>query len=384
MHIRYKYCIFAQMEKIKKVLMLLSNYDPDTHRGIARAARAFGWHLNVSMLNSFQIPVRWHGDGIICSLDTNPKLTKFILKSGLPCVDLSEWRTDLPIPRVSADNKRIGQLAAEHFCSFGHRSFGWFCHQQNPIAETRFQSYKSELQTRGIAAPSRLVGTRTQSLPEIHQWLSSLKIPAALFAYNDSDAAWLLTNCIEAGYRVPEDFAILGVDNNTLICEHQPAPLSSINHDHERIGFEGAQLLEKIMCGQPPEHEVITIEPTGVTLRASSDIFAVSDPLIHKAVSYLLKHLREPIGTTEVATELGVSQRSLELRFRAALNCSIHKKLTELRLKRAATLLTETNETIEQIAALTGFCHAPHLCRVFKKQHDLSPLAYRKTHRPTE
>lgn len=368
------------MDKIKKVLMLLSNYDPDTHRGIARAARGLGWHLNVSMLNSFQIPVHWHGDGIVCSLDNNKKLEHFVTGSGLPCVDLSVWRSDLPIPRVSADNRRIGQLAAEHFCSFGHRSFGWFCHQHNPVAEARFQSYKTELAKRGIAPPARLVGKRTQNLHDITQWLAGMPVPSALFAYNDSDAAWLLTNCIEAGYRVPEDFAILGVDNNPLICEHQPAPLSSINHDHERIGYEGALLLEQIMRGIPPEQTIIYIEPTGVTLRASSDLFAVGDPVVRQAVAYLLKHMRQSIGTAEVATRLNISRRSLEMRFREALNCSIHKKLTELRLKRAAALLRETTDTIEDIASLTGFCHAPHLCRVFKKHHKQSPRAYRKTH----
>jgi LacI family transcriptional regulator len=372
------------MVKIKKVLMLLGNYDPDTHCGIARAARDQGWHLNVSMLNSFQVPVQWNGDGIICSLDNNKRLEQFILKSGLPCVDLSEWRTDLPIPRVSADNKRIGQLAAEHFCAFGHRSFGWFCHQQNPVAEARFLSFKAELIKRGITAPSRLVGKRAQEPGKIEQWLSGMETPSALFAYNDSDAAWLMSNCMEAGYRVPEDFSILGVDNNLLICENQAVPLSSINHNHERIGYEGAQLLEQIMSGEKPNEEILYIEPTGVSLRASSDALAASDPLVRQAISYLLEHLREPIGTTEVAAAIGTSRRNLEIHFKKALGTSVHKKLVELRLKRAEALLLDSNKAVEDIASLTGFCHAPHLCRVFKNHYSQSPLAYRKEHVSTQ
>lgn len=128
------------MPSIKKVMMIQSNYDTETHRGIARGASELGWHLNVSMMNAFQIPRQWKGDGIICSLDNNKQLEQFVQNARLPCVDLSEWRTDLHLPRVSADNKRIGQLAAEHFTAFGHRSFAYISSQENPVSEARYES----------------------------------------------------------------------------------------------------------------------------------------------------------------------------------------------------------------------------------------------------
>ncbi|HKL22995.1 MAG TPA: helix-turn-helix domain-containing protein, partial [Tichowtungia sp.] len=211
------------------------------------------------------------------------------------------------------------------------------------------------------------------------KWLSELEKPAALFAYNDSDAAWLMTNCLEAGYRVPKDFAILGVDNNPLICEHLPVSLSSINHDHERIGYEGALLLNQIMAGKKPVNSIVTIEPAGVTLRASSDALATGDPLVRKAVSCLQEHLRERLSIPDVAAALGISRRTLEMRFENALGCSPHSKLVELRLLRAETLLTDGRKPVEEIAALCGFCHGPHLSRVFKQTYGMPPLAYRKT-----
>ena len=238
------------MPKTKKILMLLGNYDPETHRGIAKASRSLGWHLNVSMLSSLQIPSRWEGDGIICSLNDNVRLEQLVKKSGLPCVDLSGWRTDLDYPRISASNQTIGRLAAKHFISYGHKNFAWFCHQQNPIAETRYWRYKDELNEHGLPTPKRLVGKKTQNQNHVEAWLSSLEKPTALFAYNDNDASWLMNICLSAGYRIPEDFAILGVDNNPLICDYLPVPLSSINHDHERIGYEGAQLLDRIIRGK--------------------------------------------------------------------------------------------------------------------------------------
>ena len=359
--------------------MLLSNYDPETHRGIARAARDLGWHLNISMLNSFQTPEHWRGDGIVCSLDSNRKLERLVVDSGLPCVDLSGWRSDLDIPRVCGDNRVIGELAVEHFCSFGHRAFGWFCHQQNPVAIERFKSFRKELTRRGKAAPSPLIGRRTQDTAEIKKWLEKLERPAALFAYNDNDAAWLLSGCIELGYRVPQDFSILGVDNNRLICEHQPVPLSSVNHDHERVGFQGSLMLDAIMSGKATEN--LFIRPSGVTLRASSDMLATTDYVVREVLNMMQEQLHKPIGAPELAVAFGVSRRNMEMRFKQALGASIHNKLIELRLERARALLVSSDSPIEDIAARTGFCNSPHLCRSFKKEYGLPPSAYRKAAR---
>ncbi|VGO20468.1 AraC family transcriptional regulator [Pontiella sulfatireligans] len=369
------------MPKTKRILMLLGNYDPATHRGIARASRSLGWHLNVSMLSSQQIPTHWDGDGIICSLTDNVRLEQLVKKSGLPCVDLSAWRIDLDLPRISASNQTIGRLAAEHFISYGHKNFGWFCHRNNTVAETRFNSFKKELKKNDLSVPKQLVGKKTQDQHSVEQWLSGLDTPCALFAYNDNAAAWLMNICLSAGFRVPEDFAIVGVDNNPLICDYLPVPLSSVNHDHERIGYEGALLLDQIINGKASPLAVQYINPNGITLRASTDALAVSDPLIRDALLWIQQHLREPIGTNEIANIFDISRRNLEMRFQKTLNTSVHKKVVELRLKQAEHLLCKTTRKIEDIAALTGFCHAPHLCRAFKQQYRQPPLAYRKSMR---
>lgn len=371
------YSTIAQMKKRRKVLMLLSTYDPVTHRGIARAALSQGWYLNVSALNPLQVPQDWNGDGIICSLNENKRIEDFVVRAGLPCVDLSAWRTDLGFPRVCADDARIGQLAAEHFSMHGHSAFGWFSHLQNPVSKARFQSYRQELLERRHSSPARFTGKQVQNQQAVTAWLRGLEKPCALFAYHDVDAAWLLNCCTEAGFRVPEDFAIMGVDDNPLICEHQSPPLSSIKHDHERIGYEGALLLARMMDGPMPATRYQTIAPTGISLRASSDSLATKDSLVQAAVNFMTKHLSKPIGTSEIAAEIGIGRRNLELRFRAALKCSVHRKLVELRLKQAEWLLCSTEEKVEHIAAVTGFSHSPHLCRVFKSAYGRTPRAYR-------
>lgn len=264
--------------------------------------------------------------------------------------------------------------------AYGHKNFGWFCHQQNNVSEIRFTKFKETLNNHGLPSPKRFVGKKTQNQQQAEEWLEGLDRPCALFAYNDNAAAWLMNICLSAGYRIPEDFAILGVDNNPLICDYLPVPLSSVNHDHERIGYEGALLLDRIINGKASPIAVQYINPNGITLRASTDALAVSDPIIREALLWMQEHLREPIGTNEIAEVFGLSRRSLEMRFQAALKTSIHKKLVELRLKEAERMLCGTDRKIEDIAALTGFCHAPHLCRAFKKEFGCSPLAYRKAH----
>ncbi|AWB65842.1 hypothetical protein C2869_05030 [Saccharobesus litoralis] len=366
------------MNAPKKILMLLGNYDPATHAGIAKASRDLGWHLNVSMLSPFQIPTRWQGDGIICSLNNNQALTDFIVNANVPTVDLSAWRIDIAMPRISADNQCIGRLAASHFCENGHQSFGWFCHLQNPVADARLSAFQQELTDRGLGKAATLVGEATQNHDEIDAWLASLAKPCAILAYNDNDAAWLLNTCLSAGYRVPEDFSIIGVDNNPLICEHMPVPLSSINHDHERIGYQGALLLNSIIGGEVAPEKIQLIEPRGITIRASSDLLVATDPIIKAALKFLMENLKNSIGTQDVADSLGISRRNIEHKFQKQLNTSVHKKLLEYRLAEAENLLRNTKHKIEDIALMAGFCHAPHLNRYFKNAYGLTPLNYRR------
>jgi LacI family transcriptional regulator len=362
---------------MKKVLMLLNNYDTATHRGIARASKELGWNLNAGILASFNLPKNWKGDGIICALGDSKQMVEFVTKAHVSTVDLSLAKKDIEYPRVTADHLCIGKAAAEHFCIFGHSNFAWFSNKKSTSAELRLQGFEDELLKQGKTAPSTISGKKAQDEVAVLHWLRTLKRPCAIFAFNDLNAAFLMNLCLDNGYDIPKDFAILGVDNNPLICEHLMVPLSSINHDHERVGYEGAYMLDEIMKGHPLEEMIRLIEPTGVTLRDSTDMYAASDPIVHEAIEYMLIHLREPIGTPEISDILGISRRNLEMRFQDTLRCSVHRKLIEIRLKAAEHMLVTTDRKVEDIAALTGFCHAPHLSHVFKKAFGLPPRNYR-------
>lgn len=356
--------------------MLLGSYDQEQHRGIARAASEYGWHLDISLLKTFKLPGRWRGDGIICSLNNNDRLAQFVIEAGLPSVDLSMWRKDVPLPRVAADNRAIGSLAAEHFLEYGHRHFRWFALGRNPVGQARWLGFRERLGEEGLKV-TQLAGKQTEDPMEVERLLVKLDNPTAIFTQSDLDAAWLLNVCLQAGLNVPEEIAILGVDNNTLICENQPVPLSSINHDLEGVGYAGACLLNALMSGKKTA-EPSLISPNGVTTRESTDALAVADPMVRKALGYMEDNIQRSFSVSEIASALHLSRRQLEYRFRAALNKGVHQKCLEIRVKKVENLLKQTQESVEEITAMTGFANAPHLSRVFKEVYGMPPHRYRK------
>jgi LacI family transcriptional regulator len=366
----------AQMVHVKHVLMVLGSYDQSAHEGIAQYAGQHGWHLNVSILKDFQLPEHWQGDGIITSLNNSRALEEFVLQARVPTVDLSIWREDIDLPRVAADNPALGRAGADHFLSMGHQHCAWFALASNPVSRARYVAYSERLAKAGITC-IRLDTIRPQDASYITKRLKALPKPCAIYTKSDYDSVWLSNLCMDVGLRVPDDIAILGADDNRLICENQAVPLSSVRHDLKTIGYEGAAMLDKLINGQTLDHRLKLIPPRGISIRQSTDALAVTDPLIRKLLEYLKINYKRSIGTLELAEMFNISRRSLEMRFRKSMHSTIREHLIRIRIEEAKRLLNLTDETIETIAALTGFCHAPHFSNTFKKQEGISPIRYR-------
>jgi LacI family transcriptional regulator len=356
--------------------MVLGSYDQSAHAGIAQYASQHGWHLNVSILKDFQLPEHWQGDGIITSLNNSRALEDFVLQADVPTVDLSIWREDIDLPRVAADNPALGRAGAEHFISMGHQQCAWFALASNPVSRSRQMAYAQRLAEAGISCIN-LDSKRPQDASYMTERLHALPKPCAIYTKSDYDSVWLSDLCMAAGLRVPDDIAILGADDNRLICENQAVPLSSVRHDLKTIGYEGAAMLDQLMNGKQPEQRLKLIPPRGITIRQSTDALAVTDPLIRSLLEYLKANFKHSIGTVELADMFNISRRNLEMRFRSSMHTSIREHLIHIRIEEAKRLLHFTNEPIETIAALTGFCHAPHFSNTFKKQEGLSPLRWR-------
>lgn len=362
----------------RKVLLLLSAYDPETHQAAAEAARTYNWHLDSNVLTPISIIDSWRGDGILCSLTDNKRYAKFIKSKGLPCVDLSSWRHDMQLPRVSADNVAIGRMAAQHFLKYEHRNFAWYASTLTPFGEARIESYTAEL-AKHRRKVIRIDGRGSKSFKTMAKNLHKLPRPCAILAQNDADAAWITSLALEEGFQVPMDFAILGVDNNPLICEVHSVSLSSIERDTQKIVFTGANLLNLAMDGKKVPCRTTSISPIGVITRSSSDAYAIEDEIVRKTMIFLQTNLSRKIGTPEIAQELGVSRSLLNQRFQQVMPVSIHQTLMKMRLNKASELLMQTTWNLERIAIATGFTHAPHFSNSFKKHYKQSPLSYRKS-----
>jgi len=378
----------AAVLKHKNVLLALGRYNPRFQFGVARFAGQHHWHLNAEMAHYGRLPRGWKGDGIITALDAHKDLVHFVRAAGVPTVDLSLSREDVPLPRVVGDHYLIGRVGAEHFLERGFRHFAWFSTIDDATASLRLRGFNETLAQAGFSAESWIFQPRPRSRRDewtlkcefLQRRLESIPKPAAVFAYNDADAANVLDAADNARLAVPEEIALLGVDNNEMICESVRVPLSSVNHDMERIGSEGAALLDRLMQGAPaPKHRKI-LPPKGITTRQSTEVLAVNHEPTRRALQVLHAYYQRRNSTGEAAVASGLSRRQLERAFRKHLGRSVSDYLAALRLARAKELLIRTSLPVADVAAQTGFNTHQYFNNVFRQAVGRTPRRFRLQH----
>lgn len=377
----------AQPSK-RSVLLALTDTHHGFLQGALRYAREHRWHVVPDMIYSGKIPVGWRGDGILSFIGGRDDLADFILSSGLPAVEISMVRDDIKLPRVEGDNEMIGRMAAEHFLERGFRHFAWAPFMDDVVNMERYQGFFNRLAESALTcdslptADSRLVdpgapdwGARRRNLI---QALERQPSPLAVFAYNDCVAANVIDACEEASLLVPEAVAVLGVDNDTILCECVRVPLSSVCHDLEGMAYEAAALLDRMMAGDKPPQEVIRVKPKGLVTRRSTDIVAVDDLQLARALRFIRDTFPNPlleVGNVVAATD--ISRRLLEKAFRRELNRSVNEEIVRVRMEKVKELLVTTDLKVVEVASATGFSRPSHLFRTFRKYFGMSPMSYR-------
>jgi LacI family transcriptional regulator len=326
----------------------------------------------------------WNGDGIIARIETK-QIAERLKKYRVPLIDLSASRHLPHVPWADTDDEAIARLALEHFQERGFRSFA-FCGDQGfawsrarslcfrRLAESIDGSY-SEFHSLGRYDTNY---SWDRDKKKMAAWLLKLPRPTAVMACYDFKAHEVLDVCRELNVAVPEEIAVLGVDDDRLLCELAEPPLSSIAPDTKRTGFEAAMLLDRMMNGEKPLSELCLLtKPLGIRTRASTDILAIEDPEIAAALRFIRLHAYENIGVADILRGIPVSRRVFESRFRKLLGRTPHEEILRIRLQRVKELLQSTKLTIHQIAARTGFEHPEYLAAVFKRETKLSPTQYR-------
>ena len=289
---------------------------------------------------------------------------------------------------VRRDHRNLGRLAAEYFLDRGYRSFA-FVGTLHPSAwsDERRDGFAARLaradrRCATYPAPSpREAADFAIEAPRLGAWLAALPKPAALYTVEDMRGQQILSACMDAGIRVPEDLAVLSTDDDAILCETTTPPLSSLALDGENTGRLCARILDDLLHGRPTEPLVDLAYPRIVT-RRSSDAFALGDPVLSRAIAHIRAHLDEPLTIAALAEALSVSVRTLELKARRLLGYTFREEIRRIRLSEGISLLSNTRLPVSAIAERCGFCNASHFSRTVKAAFGHVPGVFRAQRTP--
>lgn len=331
----------------------------------------------------------WDGDGIIANFD-HPLVSRAVLEPKLPVVGFGSGYgrhiSESVVPYFSTNNKMIASIAADHLLNLGFQNFGYCGYAQTSInswSEEREKAFASHLGKRGFLCdiyldPHKTLPLWTGVQTSLAKWLRTLPKPVAIMAANDNRARHVLEACRSLNLRVPEDVAVVGVGNDELLCQLGRPPLSSIELGAKRLGYEAAKLLDGMICGRKPRQRRVVIDPTEVVTRQSTDVVAIDDPIVGKAVSFIQEHACANIKVPRVVEAVAVSRSKLETRFTKALGYSVHTAIRQVQLQRARKLISSTNLPLKEIAANVGFQTVQQMTVLFGRTFGRSPGRFRK------
>ncbi|MCB1079081.1 MAG: DNA-binding transcriptional regulator [Verrucomicrobiae bacterium] len=355
-------------------------------RGIARHARETDrWllsHAAGGLMDQAPEWFRtWEGDGVIARIQS-PDLASVLREIEVPVIDVLGVVEEAPFPLVHVDDQLIAEEAARHFAERDFRHFGFF-----GIAGENWSERRRDGFCGACSGPVSVLELPREA--EVHlespddrlrSWLRSLPKPVGVLVASDQRGLVLLEACRAEGLAVPEQVAVVGVDNDLPLCEISSPPLSSLRAGHFRVGYEAARLLGAMMEGRTVSaDEALYIPPTEVVIRGSSDTLAIDDPAVAQGVRFLREHLAEPVTNDVVSRAVGLSRTLFQQRFRAAMGQTVREYLTTLRLRRARSLIETSDLTLADIAQRCGFKHQEYLGDVFRKHFGITPGRLRKT-----
>jgi LacI family transcriptional regulator len=359
-------------------------------RGIAHfAEKHTHWHLLIDPRDHEQrsaVPDGWRGDGIIARI-TNRNQWLQIRDKNLPVVNVDDVYSGLRgVGTVITDESERARLALEHLVARGFRKFAYFAPPSTQYSKNRGIAFIRAVNELGYECYEYLPGYRAgrkigweEQQRRVNRWLASLPRPIAILAVDAHHARQLAEICHFAGVRIPDDAAILAGDTDELLCEVSTPPLSSISVACERLGHEAAAMLVRMMAGEDPPKEPVLIAPHGVVSRQSTDVLAIDDPAVVRALRYIRSHAHHGIVVEDILREVPISRRSLEIQFRSYLGRSPAEEIRRVRLERGRQLLGKRELSITEIALACGFSNATRFGVAFRKSFGTTPRAFRKT-----
>jgi LacI family transcriptional regulator len=364
---------------------LVDHYEHGIARGVVRFARerpdwdlyGYGW-----MFQTMGSLERWDGDGIVARIESS-RDADLLAERGIPVVDVAGAWMRPGFRQVSNDDVATGRLAGRHLAGLGRRRFAFCGVNRVGWSRARREAFRGAVGNAPLAVfeQSLIWWEKLHRSEHLDRWLTRLPRPAALFACNDTVGLKTATACRRLGLGVPADVAIIGVDNEDILCELCVPPLSSIALDLERIGWEAAQALAGIMDGRPGHAAPVAVPPREVVERESTRAIATGDELVDHALGVIHGAPVSGLSVSRILVAVHCSRRTLEKKFQAALGRSIHQEIIRRRVESARRLLRDTTLTVAAIAAEAGFGNAQRFHAAFRKVQGSTPGAYRRSYR---
>jgi len=386
------------MLRLRRIALLIEtswSYGRGLLRGIGSYARLRGnWVLSHGERGLEEAPPQWltswRGDGVIARIETD-ELAEAVVQLGLPTVDLSGSH-DLPgVVSMITDPVATAELAVEHLIECGFDNLAFCGYPRIPFSDARCAAFleaaarhdrsAAEYEPRRRDRDDTLtlarevqIGEHDRALP---RWLARLPRPVGIMACNDERGRQVLRACRGAELDVPEQIAVIGVDNDEVDCELANPSLSSVAPTTLDIGFRAAALVDRMIDGEPTREGVQYITPSHVEQRRSTDVVVASDPHVAAALRFIRGHVCEGVNVEDVLSSVMISRSTLERRFAEAVGRSPKDHITHVRLSHVKRLLRETDLALPAIAEHTGFKTYAHLSRVFRKATGQTPGKYR-------
>ncbi|MEO1615532.1 MAG: substrate-binding domain-containing protein [Planctomycetota bacterium] len=387
-------------QPIRQIALLIESsrvYGRGLLHGIAAYSAENGnWSLRHQEMAINAEPPRWlsnwKGDGVLVRAETD-NMVRVIRDLGLPAIDLRCWRSSGQIPGFDTDDLSVVRLAVNHLRGRGYRRFGFCGFGGANYSERRLNELTAYVQSLGLEVDAYESPGPTHSttfdaeqsgmLDEVGLagWLTSLKKPIGVLACNDIRAQQLLNACHELQIRVPDEIAVVGVDNDDVICPLCSPPLTSVEPNTFRIGYEAASLLDQMMNGTKVAAEITWVPARRIAVRSSTDAIPVDDAEFVEAYRLIRENACRGISVQEIADAVPMSRRALERRMREYLDRSPADVIAEMRVAHIKKLLETTSHPLKQIARLAGFRHDEHMAKLFKNHTGMPPGQYRKQHR---
>lgn len=384
----------SESSKARRVAVMLDLQWPykrhaDIFAGTQQYAESQNWQTIIDEFAHDALPTRRGRsipyDGVIARA-TLP-LARRAAKLGIPVVNV--WASSPArnlVPGVFPDSTVVGRLCAEHLLSRGFRSFATLTSPRNIAHRQELREFSQLIDEAGFPCNTGLVTQNPwrnlahwrETERSIERWIAGWEPPIGVYVGQEGIGRMVAQACQRRGWRVPADVAIIAGQNEETLCEHPRPSLTSVEMGFERIGYEAAQLLERLMDGESPPADPVLLPPEGLIVRDSTDFFAVDDELVAAALRYISANSHRRIGPDNVARFVNAETRTLQNRFKKFLGRPIATEIRRVRTERAKRELVQSRRPLSAIARDVGFGKAMRMYEVFRRELGVSPSEYRK------